>query len=302
MQHAVPTSFGLQVAGWLDAVQRHQARLREMTARVLVLQFGGAAGTLAALGDRGLEVSGILADELRLTLPEMPWHAHRDRMAEVATAMALCAGTLGKIGRDIALQMQTEVGELSERFTDGSGGSSTMPQKRNPVSAGVAISAAVRVPGLTSTMLSAMVQEHERGLGGWHAEWDTLPQIIQLTAGSLHHLTKTLKSLESKPERMLENLKRSRGLIFAENAMMAVAKHVGRSAAHQIVTVASHRSAEERRHLGDILKEDLTVTKHLSAAEIDHLFDPLHYIGMAQRFIDRVLVAHEEFSRSRERG
>jgi 3-carboxy-cis,cis-muconate cycloisomerase len=302
MQHAVPTLFGLQVAGWLDALGRHQSRLRELRKRVLVLSFGGAAGTLATLGDKGLEVAKALAEELNLALPDMPWHSHRDRVAEVATTLALCTGTLGKIARDIALQMQTEISEVFEPAAEGRGGSSTMPHKRNPVSAAVALAAAIRVPGLTSTMLAAMVQEHERGLGVWHAEWETLPEIVQLTAGSFHHMIEAVKGLEVRPDQMLQNLEETQGLIFAEAAMMALAKHIGRDVAHKIMDEAAHRAIAGHRHLRSVLVEDAAVTKYIPAPEIDSLFDPLSYIGVAQQFIDRVLATHQALSQTTERG
>src|SRR6266536_363688 len=165
MQHALPTTFGVKVAGWLDAMNRHRERFAETKARVLVLQFGGAVGTMAALGKKGLQVAEALAAELHVGLPTMPWHTQRDRVAEVATTLGLCTGTLGKIARDISLHMQTEIAEVFEPAGEGRGGSSTMPHKRNPVSAAVALAAATRVPGLVSTMLSAMVQEDERGVG-----------------------------------------------------------------------------------------------------------------------------------------
>jgi 3-carboxy-cis,cis-muconate cycloisomerase len=301
MQHAVPTLFGLQVAGWLDALNRHRSRLRELRQRLLVMSFGGAAGTLATLGDKGLEVTKALAEELNLALPDMPWHSHRDRVAEVATTLALCTGTLGKIARDIALQMQTEISEVFEPAAENRGGSSTMPHKRNPVSAAVALAAAIRVPGLASTMLAAMVQEHERGLGGWHAEWETLPEIVQLTAGSFHHMIEAVKGLEVRPDRMLQNLEETQGLIFAEAAMMALAKHIGRDVAHKLMDEASHRAIAEHRHLRSVLVEDAAVTKYIPASEIDSLFDPLSYVGVAQQFIDRVLVAHQALSQA-DRG
>src|SRR5208337_3541054 len=175
MQQALPTTFGFIVAGWLDAVTRHRKRLAEIKPRGLALQFGGAVGTLAALGGHGPEVAKALADELRLSLPSIPWHTHRDRIVEIATTLGLCTGTLGKIARDISLHAQTEIAELSEPIAEGRGGSSTMPQKRNPVTCAVVLAAATRIPGLVNTLLSTMPQEEQRGLGGWHAEWETLP-------------------------------------------------------------------------------------------------------------------------------
>jgi 3-carboxy-cis,cis-muconate cycloisomerase len=295
MQQALPTTFGLKVAGWLDAVNRHRVRLRETEQRVSVLQFGGAVGTLAALGLRGQMVARILSEELHLALPDTPWHSHRDRLVEVATTLGLCVGTLGKIARDISLHAQTEIGEVFEPSGEGRGGSSTMPHKRNPVTSAVVLSTATRIPGLVSTMLSAMVQEEERGLGGWHAEWETLPEIVRLTAGALHQMAETVPHLEIDAARMLENLGVTQGLIFAEAATMALSEKMGRSAAHQVVEAACGRAQDERRHLREVLAEDAQVGKYLSSAEIDGLFDPRKYLGAAEAFVDRVV----EASRSR---
>jgi len=295
MQQALPTTFGLKVAGWLDAVNRHRGRLRETEQRVGVLQFGGAVGTLAALGVRGQMVARILSEELHLALPDTPWHSHRDRLVEVATTLGLCVGTLGKIARDISLHAQTEIGEVFEPSGEGRGGSSTMPHKRNPVTSAVVLSAATRVPGLVSTMLSAMVQEEERGLGGWHAEWETLPDIVRLSAGALHQMAETVPHLQIDAARMQENLGLTQGLIFAEAATMALSDKMGRSAAHQVVEAACVRAQNEKRHLRDVLGEDAQVGTYLSSAEIDGLFDPRKYLGAAEAFVDRIV----EASRSR---
>jgi 3-carboxy-cis,cis-muconate cycloisomerase len=291
MQQALPTTFGLRVAGWLDAVNRHRGRLRETEQRVGVLQFGGAVGTLAALGSRGQVVAKILSEELHLGLPDTPWHSHRDRMVEVATTLGLCVGTLGKIARDISLHAQTEVGEVFEPSGEGRGGSSTMPHKRNPVTSAVVLSAAMRVPGLASTMLSAMVQEEERGLGGWHAEWETLPEIVRLTAGALHQMAETVPHLKIDAERMRKNLELTQGLIFAEAVTMALSETAGRAAAHQVVEAACGRAQKEKRHLRDVLVEDAQVGTYLSSAEIEGLFDPRKYLGAAEAFVDRVVAA-----------
>src|ERR1700676_353905 len=295
MQQALPTTFGLRVAGWLDAVNRHRGRLRETGQRVGVLQFGGAVGTLAALGSRGQMVAKILSEELHLGLPDTPWHSHRDRMVEVATTLGLLAGTLGKIARDISLHAQTEVGEVFEPSGAGRGGSSTMPHKRNPVTAAVVLSAAMRVPGLVSTMLSAMVQEEERGLGGWHAEWETLPEIVRLTAGALHQMAETVPHLEIDAVRMRQNLEITKGLIYAEAVSMALSEKAGRSTAHQLVEAAGERAQKEKRHLLEVLVEDGQVGAYLSSAEVEELFDPRKYLGAAEAFVDRVV----EKSRSR---
>lgn len=291
MQHALPTTFGVKVAGWLDAVNRHRERLAEMRRRVLVVQFGGAVGTLAALREKGMPVASALASELQLDLPPAPWHAQRDRVAEVATTLGLCVGTLGKIARDISLHMQTEIGEVSEPASEGRGGSSTMPHKRNPVTAGVVLTAATRVPGLVSTMLSAMVQEDERGLGNWHAEWETLPEIFRLTGGALHQIAQIVPHLEVDPERMRRNLDATEGLIFAEAVTMALGKHIGKAAAHNLVEEASRRARESGKHLRAVLEQDKSVSEQLSSGELDTLFRPENYLGSAEQFVDRVIAA-----------
>jgi 3-carboxy-cis,cis-muconate cycloisomerase len=289
MQQALPTTFGLKVAGWLDAIDRHRARLSETQERCLVLQFGGAVGTMAALGARGLDVAANLAKELQLPLPDLPWHSHRDRMVEVATTLGLCCGTLGKLARDISLHTQTEVAEVFEPSAGSRGGSSTMPHKHNPVTCAVVLSAAVRIPPLVSTMLAAMVQEQERGLGGWHAEWETLPDIVRLTAGALHHLTTTVSELEIEPERMRKNLDVTHGLIFAEAVAMALSEKMPRSDAHELVQQASSRARDERRELRSILAQDVVIKANFSEPELDRLFTPANYLGVADQFIDRVL-------------
>jgi 3-carboxy-cis,cis-muconate cycloisomerase len=291
MQHALPTTFGAKVAGWLDAMNRHRERFAETRARVLVVQFGGAVGTLAALGEKGLQVAEALATELHLGLPAMPWHTQRDRMAEVATTLGICTGTLGKIARDISLHMQTEIAEIFEPAGEGRGGSSTMPHKRNPVSAAVVLSAATRVPGLVSTMLSAMVQEDERGLGDWHAEWETLPEIFRLTGGALHQMATIVPDLEVDATRMRRNLDATQGLIFAEGVTMAMGKHIGKSAAHALVEAASKQARVSGKHLREVLAQDRSVTECLTSAELDRLFVPENYFGVAEKLVDRVVAA-----------
>lgn len=289
LQHALPVTVGLKAAGWLDAVQRHRTRLSEAGSRALVLQFGGAAGTLAALGGRGLEVAEALARELKLSLPALPWHAHRDRVAEVATALGLLVGTLGKIARDISLLMQTDVAEAFEPGGEGRGGSSTMPHKRNPVTAAVVLAAATRTPGLVATLLSSMVQEHERGLGVWHAEWETLPALCGLAAGALRQMAETIEGLELDPARMRANLEATQGQVLAEAVTMALAPRLGRLPAHELVERACHQATATRRHLREVLAEDPAVTAHLSSADLERLFDPGNYVGAATAFVDRVL-------------
>jgi 3-carboxy-cis,cis-muconate cycloisomerase len=291
MQQALPTTLGVKFAGWLDAVERHRERLQETRRRCLALQFGGAVGTLAALSGRGMDVAKNLASQLKLALPEMPWHSQRDRMAEIAVTLGMCVGTLGKIGRDISLHMQTEVAEIFEPGGEGRGGSSTMPHKRNPVTAAVVLSAADRVPGLVSTMLLAMVQEDERGLGGWQAEWETLPEIVSLAAGALRHLVEIVPNLEIDTERMRQNLELTHGLIFAEAVAMALAEKIGKDQAHEIVREASQRAVKEKEHLRVVLAADERVKKHLSGADLERLFEGRNYLGAAEEFVTRVVAA-----------
>ena len=296
MQQASPVTLGLKFAGWLDTVERHRERFDETRERVEVLQFGGAVGTLAALGIDGLQAEQALATELKLVLPDVPWHAQRDRFAEAATTYGLLAGTLGKIARDISLMSQTEIGELAEPSAPGRGGSSTLPHKRNPVGCSVVLAAAIRVPGLVSTMLSAMVQEHERGLGGWQAEWETLPEICMLTAGALSHLIEILNGLEIHEDAMARNLNTTHGLLMAEAMAMVLAKQIGKMPAHQLIERASQRAMESGESFREALLAEKEITSHLSAREIDSLLDPKNYIGSAQAMIDRVLSASKKGS------
>ncbi len=289
MKQALPTTFGFIVAGWLDAVTRHRSRFVEIKPRVLTLQFGGAVGTLAALGGRGPGVAKALAEELRLALPAIPWHTHRDRVVELAATLGLCTGTLGKIARDISLHSQTEIGELAEPFVEGRGGSSTMPHKRNPVTCAVVLASATRAPGLVATLLSAMPQEEQRGLGGWHAEWETLPEIVCLCGGALHHLTEMLPGLEVDTERMRKNLDITNGLIFAEAVTMALGDRMGKMPAHILVEAACKKAREQNRHLKDVLREESGLRGHLTPADLESLFDVRNYLGSAAEFISRVI-------------
>lgn len=298
MQQALPTTFGFVVAGWLDAILRHRHRLVEIRPRVLALQFGGAVGTLAALAGRGPEVARALAEELQLALPLAPWHAHRDRVAEVAAFLGLVAGTLGKIARDVSLCTQTEVAELFEPAEEGRGGSSTMPHKRNPVTCAVVLSASTRVPGLVGTIFSAIPQEHERGLGGWHAEWESLPEILRLTGGALHHLAEMLPNLGVDRERMHENLEATNGLIFAEAVSMALADRMGKMPAHLLVEAACKKARAEKRHLKEVLREEPGLRGHLTPADLESLFDVRNYLGSADEFVQRVVAQTQEFPKA----
>jgi 3-carboxy-cis,cis-muconate cycloisomerase len=259
--------------------------------RALALQFGGAAGTLASLGDKAGAVAQALARELDLPLPALPWHTQRDRIAEAATVLGLLTGTLGKIARDISLQMQTEIGELAEPAGAGRGGSSTMPHKRNPVGCAAVLSVAARMPGLVATVLAGMVQEHERALGGWQAEWDALPDIARLSAGALANITEIVEGLEVDTARLAANLDATRGLILGEAVMLALGDAIGRLDAHHLVERASKEAVRSARSLRDVLAEDADVTRHLSAERLDALLDPANYAGCARQFVDAVLAA-----------
>ena len=289
LQQASPTTFGLKVASWLSAVNRQRQRLRQLRPRVLVVQLGGSVGTLAGFGALGIEVAAALAGDLGLALPDIPWHAERDRVAEVATTLGLLAGTLGKMARDTSLLAQTEVGEAFEPDEPGKGTSSTLPQKRNPVGASVALAAATRLPGLVATMLAAMPQEHERGLGGWQAEWETLPEIVCLTAGALAQMTQVMEGIELDSDRMRANLDLMHGVICAEAVALALALSVGKPEAHRLVREASHRALTQQTPLREALAAMPEVTARLSGDDLDRLCDPASVTGPAERLIQRVL-------------
>ena len=289
LQQATPTTFGLKAAGWVDALDRARRRLEIALEAALVLQFGGASGTLAALGSHGPSVADALAARLRLQVPDLPWHAHRDRIADLSCALGIATGTAGKIGRDLSLLAQTEIGEAFEAPVEGRGGSSTMPHKHNPVSTSVVLAAAVRAPGLVATMLAAMNQEHERGLGGWQAEWETLPELILVAAAGARALADALDGLVVDAARMRANIDAAGGVLLAEAIVMALAEPLGRGEAHARVEAAVRRATAERRSLADILGEDPIVTRHLDREDIARRLAPDCYLGAAHAFVERVL-------------
>jgi 3-carboxy-cis,cis-muconate cycloisomerase len=292
LQHATPVTLGMKLAGSLGAITRHRQRLAELKPRLLVLQFGGAAGTLAALGEQGWAVSEALAEELQLALPDQPWHTQRDRLVEFASLLGLIAGSLGKLGRDLSLLMQTDVAEVFEPAAAGKGGSSTMPHKRNPVGAAVLIAAATRAPGLVATLFAAMPQEHERSLGLWHAEWQTLPELCGLVSGALQQALLAVPDLEVDATRMRSNLDMTRGLLLAEAVSIALAQRIGRDTAHHLIEQCCRQAIAEQRHLREVLGEQAEVCAQLSAAELDRLLDPRHYLGQAQRWVARAVAEH----------
>jgi 3-carboxy-cis,cis-muconate cycloisomerase len=289
LQAGPPTTLGLKLAGSLAALRRDRDRIHAAAVRTLVLEFGGAVGTLAALGTAPGGVSAELARILELGEPELPWHTHRDNLVEMVQVLAILTGTLAKFARDIALLMQSEVGEAGEESHQGRGGSSTMPHKHNPVACAAVIAAHARMPGLAATMLHAMPQEHERGLGLWQAEWETVPEAFRLTAAALAYSVEIAQGLQVDAARMQSNLDGLLGLPMSEAVNAALAPKVGRSTAHQLLRTATQRAVEEQRNLAGILKQLPQVTAHLTDLEIDRFFDPRAYLGSAQRFIARVL-------------
>jgi len=291
LQHALPMPFGLKLAEYAAALHRSRTRLNRLRSEALALQFGGAAGTLAALGDKGWVVAERLARELELPLPDAPWHTHRDRIAEAASVLAIVAGTCGKIARDIQLMMQTDVAEAFEPSGEGRGGSSTMPHKRNPVAAATALAAATMAPNLAATIFAAQVQDHERSAGPWHAEWPTLPSLLLVTSGALAAIVDIAEGLEVDAARMRVNLDATGGLIMAEAVTMALAEKIGKSAAHHLVEAASKKAVAEKKGLRDVLTKYPDVVTHLSADKLTKLFEPMAYQGISQALIDRLLAS-----------
>jgi 3-carboxy-cis,cis-muconate cycloisomerase len=291
LQHALPMPFGLKLAEYAAALHRSRVRLQRLRREALMLQFGGAAGTLAALGDKGLLVAERLAQELELPLPDAPWHTQRDRVAEAASVLAILAGSCGKIARDVQLMMQTDVAEAFEPSGEGRGGSSTMPHKRNPVAAATALAAAIMAPNLAATMFAAQVGDHERSAGPWHAEWPTLPSLLLVTSGALAAIVDIAEGLEVDTARMRINLDATHGLIMAEAVAMALAEKIGKSEAHHLVEAASKKAVAGKKDLREVLTGDTRVTAHLSAERLAKLFEPMAYQGVSQALIDRLLAS-----------
>ncbi|MFP5593889.1 3-carboxy-cis,cis-muconate cycloisomerase [Kluyvera sp. 142486] len=294
MQHALPITYGLKLAGTLDALLRWQERLVQMRSRVLALQFGGAAGTLASLKEKGPEVAQALAAQLNLTLPDTPWHSQRDRLIELASWYAGLCGTLGKFANDFALMMQTEVAEVSEPIAEGRGGSSAMPHKRNPVSCAAILAAVTRVPGLMATLYASQIQQHERALGGWQAEWETLPQLIMLAGGVLENSEYLVKGMQVNTQKMRDNLDITHGLVMAESVTQALAAHLGKADAHHLIETICHRAIALDCPLRPLLENDPLVSQHLSPEQLTQLLDPANAVGSADHFVRQVLARFQE--------
>ena len=289
LQQAVPITFGYKAATCLAAFERHRTRLAELRHRVLAGEFGGAAGTLSSLGGRGLEVQAALMKELGLAQPEIAWHTQRDRIAETGCFLGLVTGSCAKIAFDVKLMMQTEVEEVFEPFHQGRGSSSTMPQKRNPISSVYITATAALVRQHTAALLDAMVEDHERATGPWEIEWIAVPEIFGLAAGCLAQTRALVSGLQVDEKKMRANLDLTRGLIVSEAVMMGLGPHIGRQYAHDLVYDICRQVVATGRPLVDLLAANKEVTRHLDRAALEKLCDPANYLGEAGAMVDRVL-------------
>lgn len=292
LQQALPISFGLKAARWLALATRQIAALRDQRA-LLALQLGGAAGTLAALGDQGLIVAELLAAELGLALPDLPWHTERDRVAGLAAALAVLAGSIAKIAYDLVLLAQSEVGEASEASAPGKGGSSAMPQKRNPVDATFALAAARLALGQLPIILGALAQEHERAAGGWQAEWQALPDLFRYCGGALGRVADALAGLQVDAGRMAANLEKSGGLLMAESLALAMTPQLGRPAAQQLVQALVAQAQASGASFRQTVQANAQVLAILAPEAIERALDPAAYLGSTEKLIDRALAGYK---------
>jgi 3-carboxy-cis,cis-muconate cycloisomerase len=293
LQQAVPITFGYKVATYLAGFERHLQRLKELRPRALVGEFGGAAGTLSSLGNRGLEVQAALMQELGLGQPVIAWHTVRDCIAEVGCFLGLVAGSCGKIAFDVKLMMQTEVEEIYEPFHEGRGSSSTMPQKRNPISSVYITATAALVRQHVAALLDAMIEDHERATGPWEIEWIAVPEIFSLTAGALGQTRFMVSGLQVDEKKMRANLDITRGLIVSEAVMMELGPYIGRQYAHDLVYDICRQVLATGRRLVDLLAENEEVVKYLDRTALEKLCDPANYLGQAGEMVDRVLARRE---------
>lgn len=289
LQQAVPITFGYKMATMLAAFERHKQRLKELRARVLVGEFGGAAGTLSSLGKDGLKVQKELMKELKLGQPEISWHTVRDRIAEVGCFLGLVTGSCGKIAFDVKLMMQTEVEEVYEPFHEGRGSSSTMPQKRNPISCVYITAQTAVVKQHVAALLEAQIEDHERATGPWEIEWIVLPEIFMLAAGALAQTRFLVSGLQVNEKRMRENLDITKGLIMSEAVMMGLGPRMGRNKAHDHVYDLCREVVKTGRPLIELLADDNEIRKHADRKTLEKMIDPANYLGVAGEMVDRVL-------------
>ena len=292
LQQALPTTFGVVAAGWLSGLDRAGRRLDEAIRENAAVQLGGAVGTLASLGDDGLRVVALLAEELHLAEPIVPWHTDRTRVVELSSALAEVAGAAAKVALDIVLLAQTETDEVREA-APGRGGSSTLPQKRNPIAAVTARACAARAPGLAATLFASMPQELQRSAGGWQSEWITMSQLLVATGSAVAWLRDSLENLEVDEARMRANLDAGSGLAMAEHVTIALSASLGRLAAHKLVEAVASDAVATGRPFGETLAGNARVADHLDRAEIARLLDPTGYLGSANVFVERALAAHD---------
>jgi len=294
LQQAVPITFGYKVATYLAGFERHLQRLNELRPRVLVGEFGGAAGTLSSLGNRGLEVQAALMQELGLGQPDIAWHTVRDCIAEVGCFLGLVAGSCGKIALDVKLMMQTEVEEVYEPFHEGRGSSSTMPQKRNPISSVYITATTSLVRQYVAALLDAMVEDHERATGPWEIEWIAVPEIFSLAAGALAQTRVMVSGLQVDERKMRANLDITGGLIVSEAVMMGLGPQIGRQYAHDLVYDICRQVIAAGRPLVDLLAENKEIARHFDRAALEKLCDPANYLGQAGEMVDRVLARRQK--------
>jgi 3-carboxy-cis,cis-muconate cycloisomerase len=291
LQQAIPVTFGYKMAGLLAAIERHRERLAQLRPRVLVGEFAGAAGTLASLENGAMETQAGLMRELGLGQPLIAWHTVRDSIAEVGAFLGLVGGTLGKLSMDVKLMMQTEVGEVYEPYYHGRGSSSTMPQKRNPISSCYVHAAISVVRQHSAALMDAMVADHERSTGPWQIEWIVLPETFCLMAGALKQSRVVVEGLEVDEARMRQNIDITQGLVMSEAVMMGLGPFIGREYAHDLVYDICREAVKSGRHLLDLLVEHPEINRHVDRAALARMFDPANYLGQSGVMVDRVLAS-----------
>ena len=290
LQHALPVPFGYKAATWLSSIDRHKKRLEEIKSRIFNVSFFGAAGTLASLGEvDGLNTQANLAKELGLNVPDVSWHSIRDNFCEVTGWLALVGSSLGKIAYDVMLMMQTEIQEVAEPFLHGRGASSTMPQKRNPISSEVMLACSKLLREHHSSMLDAMVLDHERATGQWHVEWYALPNAFIISSACLSSAKYLLEGLEISKENMRDNLDKTNGLIVAEAVMMALAPHIGRQVAHDIVYECCREALKNKTSFSEVLLSQKVISNVFNKKELEQIINPSNYLGAAPAMTQRLL-------------